>query len=241
MQPSPPSAGRCRSCGASLAGGCGSSASRTFTFAWTTPRSAVPASSSCCTSSRKAADVEPETCRPASRCRPRSRGCPTRATSRTSRRPPRSRPSRRRRRRGETAQRKHVVTDASPMSVDLGPYLEVVPTAVVERLRGARRVLAVGHENPDADTLGATLAVDRDRGGVRRSGRPGLHRPGSGAVRLPGGHRAVPHGSGPRRRLRPARDLGLRHARSGGRCPGTARRALRTAAAGRPRPPRVER
>ena len=30
--------------------------------------------------------------------------------------------------------------------------------AVVERLRAARDVLAVGHENPDADTLGATLA-----------------------------------------------------------------------------------
>jgi phosphoesterase RecJ-like protein len=45
------------------------------------------------------------------------------------------------------------------MSVDLGPYLDVVPDAVVERLAGARRVLAVGHENPDADTLGATLAV----------------------------------------------------------------------------------
>ena len=45
------------------------------------------------------------------------------------------------------------------MSVDLGAYLEVVPAAVVERLQGARRVLAVGHENPDADTLGATLAV----------------------------------------------------------------------------------
>jgi bifunctional oligoribonuclease and PAP phosphatase NrnA len=34
-----------------------------------------------------------------------------------------------------------------------------VPEAVVDRLRAARRVLAVGHENPDADTLGATLAV----------------------------------------------------------------------------------
>lgn len=45
------------------------------------------------------------------------------------------------------------------MSVDLGTYLDVVPAGVVERLRGARRVLAVGHENPDADTLGATLAV----------------------------------------------------------------------------------
>jgi bifunctional oligoribonuclease and PAP phosphatase NrnA len=45
------------------------------------------------------------------------------------------------------------------MSVDLGPYLDAVPSAVVERIRDARRVLAVGHENPDADTLGATLAV----------------------------------------------------------------------------------
>jgi phosphoesterase RecJ-like protein len=47
------------------------------------------------------------------------------------------------------------------MSVDLGPYLDAVPGAVVDRLRGARRVLAVGHENPDADTLGATLGIVR--------------------------------------------------------------------------------
>lgn len=45
------------------------------------------------------------------------------------------------------------------MTVDLGPFLDAVPASVVARLRGARRVLAVGHENPDADTLGATLAV----------------------------------------------------------------------------------
>ena len=45
------------------------------------------------------------------------------------------------------------------MSVDLGPYLAAVPSPVVNRIQGARRVLAVGHENPDADTLGATLAV----------------------------------------------------------------------------------
>ena len=36
-----------------------------------------------------------------------------------------------------------------------------VPDEVVARLRGAREVLAVGHENPDADTLGATLALCR--------------------------------------------------------------------------------
>jgi bifunctional oligoribonuclease and PAP phosphatase NrnA len=47
------------------------------------------------------------------------------------------------------------------VTVDLTPYLDAVPGAVVDRLRGARRVLAVGHENPDADTLGATLAVVR--------------------------------------------------------------------------------
>jgi bifunctional oligoribonuclease and PAP phosphatase NrnA len=45
------------------------------------------------------------------------------------------------------------------MTVDLSPYLDAVPEAVIERLRGARRVLAVSHENPDADTLGATLGV----------------------------------------------------------------------------------
>ncbi len=46
-------------------------------------------------------------------------------------------------------------------AVDLRPYLDAVPEVVVDRLRGARRVLAVGHENPDADTLGATLGVVR--------------------------------------------------------------------------------
>ena len=41
----------------------------------------------------------------------------------------------------------------------LDAYLEAVPDEVVARLKGARRVLAVSHENPDADTLGATLGV----------------------------------------------------------------------------------
>ncbi len=44
---------------------------------------------------------------------------------------------------------------------DLERYLDDVPDAPVDRLRGARRVLAVSHENPDADTLGATLGVVR--------------------------------------------------------------------------------
>ncbi len=34
-----------------------------------------------------------------------------------------------------------------------------VPPAVVERLRTARHVLAVSHENPDADTIGAVIAL----------------------------------------------------------------------------------
>jgi bifunctional oligoribonuclease and PAP phosphatase NrnA len=52
--------------------------------------------------------------------------------------------------------------------IDLGPWLDTVPESVVERLTGARRVLAVGHENPDGDTLGATLAICRlvERGGA---------------------------------------------------------------------------
>jgi phosphoesterase RecJ-like protein len=45
------------------------------------------------------------------------------------------------------------------MTIDLGPFVDDVPEAVIERLRGAKRVLAVSHENPDADTLGATLGV----------------------------------------------------------------------------------
>lgn len=47
------------------------------------------------------------------------------------------------------------------MTVDLTPYLGAVPDLVVDRIRGARRVLAVSHENPDADTLGATLGIVR--------------------------------------------------------------------------------
>ena len=45
------------------------------------------------------------------------------------------------------------------MTVDLGSYLAAVPDLVVTRLREAQHVLAVSHENPDADTLGAALGV----------------------------------------------------------------------------------
>jgi len=45
-------------------------------------------------------------------------------------------------------------------TIDLAAFARAgVPDAVVERLRSARHVLAVGHEHPDADTLGASLAV----------------------------------------------------------------------------------
>jgi phosphoesterase RecJ-like protein len=47
------------------------------------------------------------------------------------------------------------------MTIDLSAYASSVPEPVVTAIGRARRVLAVGHENPDADTLGATLAVCR--------------------------------------------------------------------------------
>ena len=45
------------------------------------------------------------------------------------------------------------------MTIDLRPWATAVPDAVVERLSTARTVLSVGHENPDGDSLGASLAV----------------------------------------------------------------------------------
>lgn len=52
-----------------------------------------------------------------------------------------------------------MTVDPAAVALDLGPWATAVPDAVVERLSRARRVLAVSHENPDADTLGATLGV----------------------------------------------------------------------------------
>jgi phosphoesterase RecJ-like protein len=43
--------------------------------------------------------------------------------------------------------------------VDLSGYAAAVPAEVVERLRGASRVLTICHENPEADALGSALAV----------------------------------------------------------------------------------
>jgi phosphoesterase RecJ-like protein len=43
--------------------------------------------------------------------------------------------------------------------VDLSEYAAAVPDEVVERLRSARRVLTICHENPEADALGSALAI----------------------------------------------------------------------------------
>ena len=45
------------------------------------------------------------------------------------------------------------------MTSILARDLAAVPPAVVDRIRRARSVLAIAHENPDADTIGSTIAV----------------------------------------------------------------------------------
>ncbi len=53
--------------------------------------------------------------------------------------------------------------------VDLSTYAAAVPDEVVARLRSARRVLTICHENPEADALGSALAVSllvEEGGGV---------------------------------------------------------------------------
>jgi bifunctional oligoribonuclease and PAP phosphatase NrnA len=43
--------------------------------------------------------------------------------------------------------------------VDLSEYAAAVPQEVLDRLRAARRVLTICHENPEADALGSALAI----------------------------------------------------------------------------------
>jgi bifunctional oligoribonuclease and PAP phosphatase NrnA len=50
------------------------------------------------------------------------------------------------------------VSETMP-TVDLSAYTDAVPAAVVDRLRSARRVLTICHENPEADALGSALAI----------------------------------------------------------------------------------
>jgi phosphoesterase RecJ-like protein len=47
------------------------------------------------------------------------------------------------------------------MTIDLDAFLGAVPQVVIDRLLAARHVLAVSHENPDADTVGAALGIVR--------------------------------------------------------------------------------
>jgi phosphoesterase RecJ-like protein len=49
--------------------------------------------------------------------------------------------------------------EGKQIEVDLSAYAAAVPDEVVDRLRSARRVLAICHENPEADALGSALAV----------------------------------------------------------------------------------
>jgi bifunctional oligoribonuclease and PAP phosphatase NrnA len=49
--------------------------------------------------------------------------------------------------------------DEPSAAIDLSRWSAAVPDMVLTRIREARNVLAVSHENPDADTLGAALAV----------------------------------------------------------------------------------
>ena len=118
---------------------------------------------------------------------------------------------------------------------------DAVPAPVLARLTAARNALVVSHENPDADTLGAGLGVCAILEACGGSRDRGLHGPGPAAVRVPRGRRAVPHGPGSRRDVRPAgpRRLRLGGPRRGGRP--AAPRAVRHAAAGDHRPPRLER
>ncbi|MFI5258033.1 MAG: bifunctional oligoribonuclease/PAP phosphatase NrnA [Candidatus Limnocylindrales bacterium] len=50
------------------------------------------------------------------------------------------------------------MSEASPR-VDLTAYAAAVPDDVVERLKAARHVLTICHENPEADALGSALAL----------------------------------------------------------------------------------
>ena len=84
------------------------------------------------------------------------------------------------------------------MTIDLAPFAGASRTSSSSALRGARRVLAVGHENPDADTLGATLGVVALVEALGGDRRPGVHRSAAAAVRLRDRHRPVPDRPGSR-------------------------------------------
>ena len=83
------------------------------------------------------------------RCRRPSGASPSRAPEAPSvDRPPK---------RGPAAWRTEARRDA--LTLAHAGDLAAVPAEVVERLRAARRVLAIGHENPEADAFGSALGV----------------------------------------------------------------------------------
>jgi hypothetical protein len=126
------------------------------------------------------------------------------------------------------------------MTIELEPFLEVVPEVVIDRLRGARHVLAVSHENPDADTIGR-------RSVSCASSRPTVARPTPCArTRYPPCTGSCPASSAfgstrPDRAVRPARDLDCGSLDRIGAVGVPPRRPVRAAAAGRHRPSRLER
>ena len=75
------------------------------------------------------------------------------------RRPPTPGPPGRRSQAATPRRSDHPRSGAVTAAADLAALAAAVPDAVVERLAAARSVLAVGHENPDADALGAALAI----------------------------------------------------------------------------------
>ena len=238
------SATRCRSSATSSGRGCGSGASRSSTSSSTTPPSAAPASSSC--------SHELEAGRIAGPTSPVGESLPTPVArlphegDLAEEPPPAVRPAAAARRgasvAGPRASRAHG-PGKRPMSVDLTPYLDAVPDAVVERI--ARRPARPGGRPREPRRRHA-------RGDARRrprSSRPSAGRadpvcigPGAAALRLPRRRRAR---SGPTRIPTADYDLaghlGLRLARAGRRGRRPPRRAVRATAAGRHRPPRLER
>ena len=82
--------------------------------------------------------------------------------------------------------------------VDLSAFArDAVPEPALARIRAARNVLAVSHEHPDADTLGAVIGICQHRGGHGWSRDRRLHGRGPAAVRLHARDRPLPDGSGP--------------------------------------------
>ena len=148
--------------------------------------------------------------------------------------------SRARGRRGKRERPERGLEAAPPtMSVDLTPWLDAVPEATAGALTAARNALVVCHENPDADTLGAAIAVGvivEAHGGratlISTDPVPPLYSFLDGMDRFLADPEADPD-----RRLRPARRLRLRHPRPGRRGPRSASRAVRSVAARDHRPP----